>query len=226
MMTTATDQQSTPPIYCGPEDHGLGYGCALCLGTNRNLSGYIEAAQYSGGWGVVGEPSSGYPDHDQAPAGSVIDPTYTSRITWVDGEPVVTGDRPGDDSERSTWTRLSLGNDTLTLSDNPAPSDAEWVPMPSQAKARRAHHYGPRPYWLRKLDFDVLAYLEQQWASRLQWQADPRLAESPTTAEGLEDAWPGEVTVPVPSPQERKRRGDSAKSLIGYRSAARQYTLA
>ncbi len=202
MTTATTSQPSTPPIFC--ELHGLGYGCALCLGTNRDLTGYITAAQHSGGWGVVGEPSSGWPDHTQAAPGSVIDPTYSSRVKWVGEELVITGSKPVDD--------------TVTHSPglNGCPSSAEWVPMPNQAKAQRAHHYGPRPYWLRKLDFDVLAYLEQQWLSRLQWQADPRLVESPTTAEGLLDAWPGETTIPATTDQ---------RSLIGYRSAARQYTL-
>ena len=210
-MTTATIQQPSPPIYC--EFHGLGYGCALCLGTDRDISGAIGALP-SGAYGVSGTPSSGYPDHDERPAGGVIDPTYTSRITWLDGEPVVTGAAPTDERQ-APMPGL-----------NAAPSDAEWCEQRPVAGVSRAKLYGPAIWSLRKLDFDVLAYLETSWLQRLQWQADPRLVESPTTAEGLLDAWPGETTIPAPSPQERKRlRDEGARPRIGYRSEGRQQTL-
>lgn len=208
-MTTAT-KPTTTRFYC--ELHGLGYGCALCNGTNRDLTGEIGAL-YSGAYGVSGAPSSGYPDHTKAPAGSVIDPTYVSRITWVDGEIVVSGSKPTDDARSPVYGA------------NAAPSDAEWCEQAPTKVTARATLYGPAYWSLRKLDFDVLGYLDAVAAGRLQWRPDPYLAEGWTFEQGIVDAWPGETTIPAPSPQERKRLRDGAPFRAGYRSERRQQAL-
>lgn len=213
-MTTATsDRRSTPPpLFC--VTHGLGYGCAFCLGTDEDLTDAIGALP-SGAYGGSGTPSSGYPDHDERPAGSVKDPTYVSRVTWDGEDLVITGSKPDDDRHAPV------------PGVNGCPSDVEWCEPAVAAGVSRAKLYGPRVWTLRKLDFDVFVYLETVWASRLQWRPDPRLVDGYTLEQGLEDAWPGETTIPAPSPQERKRlRELGAKSRIGYRSEGRQQQLA
>ena len=81
---------------------------------------------------------------------------------------------------------------------------------------------GGRTYWLFKLEFDAMAYLEARAEGRQQWRPDPYLVEGMTFDEGIEEPWPGETTVPAVS----VRPGDRGRSWIGYRSQGRQRELA
>ena len=151
-------------------------------------------------------PSSGWPDHDEAPNGSVADPTYTSRITWVDDQPIVSGPRPAERQHAAVG-----GNVDLT--------DAQWVPQATPIPALPWYHQRGSYWYVNQLSFDVEAYLISQYQSRLQWQPDPALADGMTFERGIDEVWPGEGIRAYCSPR------NWADRRIGYRSAARQRAL-